>query len=48
MQRQRNNLQMKGQHESSEGVLSEIEANQLSDIQFKTMVIRKMNELSEN
>ena len=29
-------------------MLNEIEASQLSDIEFKTMVIRKLNELSEN
>ena len=27
---------------------NEIEANQLSDIEFKTMVIKKLNELREN
>ena len=39
---------MKGKEESSERVLNEIEASQLSDIEFKTMVIRKLNELSDN
>ena len=39
---------MKGKEESSERVLNEIEASQLSDIEFKTTVIRKLNELSEN
>ena len=29
-------------------MLNEIEASQLSDIEFKTMIIRKLNELSEN
>ena len=29
-------------------MLSEIEASQLSDIEFKTMVIRKLNEFTEN
>ena len=29
-------------------MLSEFEASQLSDIYFKTMVIRKLNELTEN
>ena len=48
MGRQRNNPQSKGQEESSERVLNEIEATQLSDIEFKTMVIRKLNELSDN
>ena len=48
MGRQRNNSQSKGKDKSSERVLNEIEATQLSDIEFKTMVIRKLNELSEN
>ena len=29
-------------------MLNEIEASRLSDIEFKTMVIRKLNELTEN
>ena len=29
-------------------MLNEIEASQLSDIEFKTMVVRKLDELSEN
>ena len=48
MGRQRNNVQLKGKEESPERVLSEIEASQQSVIEFKTMVIRKPNELSEN
>ena len=40
--------QQKGKEESSEGVLNEIERSKLSDIMFKTMVIRKLNELSAN
>ena len=48
MGRQRNNPQLKGKEESSERMLNEIEASQLSDIEFKTMVIRKLNELSAN
>ena len=39
---------MKGKEESSEGGLNEIEANLLSDIELKTMVIRKLSELTEN
>ena len=39
---------MKGRQEASKTKLNEIEASQLSDIEFKTMVIRKLNELSEN
>ena len=37
---QRNNPQSKGREESSEGVLNEIETSNLSDIEFKIMVIR--------
>ena len=48
MGRQRNNSQMKRKEESQERMLNEIEASQLSDIEFKTMVIRKLNELSAN
>ena len=39
---------MKGKEEASERMLNEIEASQLSDIDFKVMVIRKLNELTEN
>ena len=39
---------MKGKEESSGRILNEIEASQLSDIEFKTMVIRKLNEFSVN
>ena len=39
---------MKGKEEASERMLNEIEANQLSDIEFKAMVIRKLNEITEN
>ena len=35
---------MKGKEEVSERMLNEIEASQLSDIEFKTMVIKKLNE----
>ena len=48
MGRQRNNPQSKGKEESSERMLNEIEASQLSDTEFKAMVIRKLNELTEN
>ena len=48
MGRQRNNPQMKGKEEASERMPNEILASQLSDIEFKTMVIRKLNELSAN
>ena len=39
---------MNGKEEASERILSEIEASQLSDTEFKAMVIRKLNELTEN
>ena len=39
---------MKGKEEVSERMLNEIEASQLSDIEFKALVIRKLNELMEN
>ena len=45
---QRNKTQLKGKEEASERMLNEIEASQLSDIQFTAMVIRKFNELTEN
>ena len=47
MGRQRNNPQMKGKEEASERMLTEKEARQLSDTEFKAMVIRKLTELSE-
>ena len=48
MGRQRNNPQMKRKEEASERMLNEAEASQLSDNEFKAMVIRKLNELTEN
>ena len=45
---QRNNPQMKGKEEASERMLTEKEASQLSDTEFKTMVITKPNERTEN
>ena len=48
MGRQKNNPQMKGKEEASERMLNEIETSQLSDIEFKAMVIRKLTELTEN
>ena len=45
MGRQRNNPQMKGEEEASERMLTEKEATQLSDTEFKAMVIRKLTEL---
>ena len=38
---------MKGKEEASERMLNEIQASQLSDTEFKAMVIRKLTELAE-
>ena len=38
---------MKGKEEASERMLTEKEASQLSDTEFKAMVIRKLTELTE-
>ena len=38
---------MKGKEEASERMLTEKEASQLSDTEFKAMVIRKLTKLSE-
>ena len=48
MGRQRNNPQMKGKEEVSERMLNEKEASQLSDTEFKVMVIRKLNDFTQN
>ena len=48
MGRQRNNPQMKGMEKASERMLKKIEASQLSDIDFKAMVIRKLTETTQN
>ena len=48
MGRQRNNPQMKGKEEVSETMLNGKEASQLSDSEFKELVIRKLNELTQN
>ena len=47
MGRQRNNPQIKGKEEFSE-MLNEKESSQLSDTNFKALVIRKLNNLTEN
>ena len=39
---------MKGKAEASERMLNEKEASQLSDTEYKVMVIRKLNELTES
>ena len=48
MGRQRNSPQMKGKEEVSETMLNEKEASQLSAIEFKGLVIRKLNEVTQN
>ena len=48
MGRQRNNPHMKGKEEVSEITLNEKEARQLSDNEFKELVIRKLHELKQN
>ena len=48
MGRQRNNSHMKGKEEASQRMLTEKETSQLSNTEFKAMVIRKLTELSEN
>ena len=48
MGRQRNNPQLKRKEKSSERMLTEIKASQHLDIEFKTIVIRKLNELTED
>ena len=48
MERQRNNPQMKGKEEVSETMLNEKEASKLSDTEFKELVMRKINELTQN
>ena len=48
MGRQRNTSEMKGKEEASEKMLTEKEASQLSDTEFKPMFIRKLTELTEN
>ena len=39
---------MKGKEKASERMLNEIGASKLSDTEFKTMVIRKLTELTGN
>ena len=48
MGRQRNNPQMKGKGEVSDTMLNEQQASQLADNEFKELIIRKLNELTEN
>ena len=46
MGRQRNTPQLTGKEEASERMLIEIEASQLSDTEFKAVVIRKLTDLT--
>ena len=39
---------MKGKEEVSETMLNEKEASQLPDVEFNALVIRKLNELTQN
>ena len=39
---------MKEKEEASKRMLTEKEATQLSDVEFKELVIRKLNELTQN
>ena len=48
MRRQRNMAQMKEQSKTSEKELNKMEINNLSDAEFKTLVVRMLKELSEN
>ena len=48
MGRQRNKPQMKGKGKVSETMLNEKQASQLSDNEFKELVMRKLNELTQN
>ena len=43
-----NNHKVKGKEEASERMLTKKDATQLSDMEFKAMVIRKLTELMEN
>ena len=48
MRRQRNMAQMKEQTKTPEKELNKMEASKLLDAEFKTLVIRKLKELSED
>ena len=48
MRTQRNMAQMKEQIKTPEKELNTMEISNLSDAEFKTLVIRMLNELSEN
>ena len=46
MRRQKNRVQMKEQNKTPEKELNEMEISNLSDAQFKTLVIRMLQELT--
>ena len=48
MRRQRNMVQMKEQIKTPEKELNEMEISNLSDVEFKTLVIRMLKELSKD
>ena len=48
MRRKRNMAQMKGQIETPEKELNKMKINNLSDAEFKILVIRMLKELSED
>ena len=48
MRRQRNKVQMKNHFKTPEKELNKMEINNLSDTEFKTLVIRMLNKLSED
>ena len=48
MRRQRNMAQMKEQIKTPEKELNKMEISNLSDVEFKTLVIRMLKELSED
>lgn len=48
MRKQRNTSQIKGQKKPPEMELNEVEATNLLETEFKTLIIRMMQELSEN
>ena len=48
MRKQRNMAQMKDQIKTPEKELNEMKISNLSDVEFKTLVIRMLKELSED
>ena len=48
MKRQRNMAQMKEQTKTPEKELNKMEINNLSDAEFKTLIIRMLKKLSED